>query len=496
MEIYILGSNDRAAIACIHSLKNFNVGLNIIYGNHSCPSIQSKYLDSKHYISQTQKLDKTLDQIRTIVPKGALLIPVNDYYLEFTLRFFEELKKDFYLSYGDKKSTMRLIDKQDLQRVAARVDIDVPKIHLVRSLEDVNKLTTLDLSFPVIIKPVKSCMIVNDFIVSTSVKKILTLEKLTLELTLNINNIDYMIQEYIPGSGSALNFFAVNGEIKVAFQYERIHEPGFGGGSSYRKSVPLDEVLLNKSKALLRKYDFTGMGMIEFRTASLDGRQYLMEINARPWGSLALPIFAGIDFPSLVLKHHLGEDFGPLDYRTEVYARNISKDVNWIVRNGFKRKGLLAIFEPIVALGNFFKSTETFDSLAAHDFKPFLKGIVNVGLNTSSRICRKIVSQSLLFRQGTEYTAISQRVASLIKSKKVCFVCRGNIIRSKYAQLYYEKVTGREAVSCGTFFSENRNSPPVAVEVALRRGLNLNSLTSKTIFSMLDLDDYVFFCYG
>lgn len=229
MEIYILGSNDRAAIACIHSLKNFNVGLNIIYGNHSCPSIQSKYLDSKHYISQTQKLDKTLDQIRTIVPKGALLIPVNDYYLEFTLRFFEELKKDFYLSYGDKKSTMRLIDKQDLQRVAARVDIDVPKIHLVRSLEDVNKLTTLDLSFPVIIKPVKSCMIVNDFIVSTSVKKILTLEKLTLELTLNINNIDYMIQEYIPGSGSALNFFAVNGEIKVAFQYERIHEPGFGG---------------------------------------------------------------------------------------------------------------------------------------------------------------------------------------------------------------------------------------------------------------------------
>ena len=160
---------------------------------------------------------------------------------------------------------------------------------------------------------------------------------------------------------------------------------------------------------------------------------------------------------------------------------------------GLNVKDYWLFFEPIVALGNFFKSTETFDSLAAHDFKPFLKGIVNVGLNTSSRICRKIVSQSLLFRQGTEYTAISQRVASLIKSKKVCFVCRGNIIRSKYAQLYYEKVTGREAVSCGTFFSENRNSPPVAVEVALRRGLNLNSLTSKTIFSMLDLDDYVFF---
>ena len=493
MEIYILGSNDRAAIACIHSLKNLNVALNIIYGNHGCPSLQSKYLHSKHYISQTQKLDKTLEQIRAIVPKGALLIPVNDYYLEFTLRFFEKLSKDFYLSYGDKKSTMQLIDKQDLQYVASTIDIDVPKTHLVTSLEDVKKLEITDFSFPVIVKPVKSCMIVNDFILSTSVKKILTFEKLILELTLNINNIDYMIQEFIPGSGSALNFFTVNGQTKAAFQYERIHEPGFGGGSSYRKSAPLDEVLLNKSKDLLEKYNFTGMGMIEFRTSSLDGRQYLMEINARPWGSLALPIFAGIDFPSLVMKHHFDEDFGSFHYRTGVYARNITKDVNWLLRNGFKRKGAFAFLEPIVALGNFFNRTETFDGLANHDFKPFLKGLLNIGLNASSRIWQKISSISLLIVQGAKKTVISQRAASLIKTKKVCFVCRGNIIRSKYAQLYYEKVTGLKAVSCGTFFSENRNSPPVAVEVAMQRGLNMNSLTSKSIFSILNLDDYVFF---
>ena len=161
MDIYILGSNDRAAIACIHSLKNFNVSLNIIYGDSSCPSLQSKYLDSKHYISQKQKLDKTLDQIQTIVPKGALLIPINDYYLEFTLMFFEELSKDFYLSYGDKRSTMRLVNKLDLHRVASSVNIDVPNIHVVSSLEDVDKLATLDFSFPVIIKPVKSCTIVH-----------------------------------------------------------------------------------------------------------------------------------------------------------------------------------------------------------------------------------------------------------------------------------------------------------------------------------------------
>ena len=336
-------------------------------------------------------------------------------------------------------------------------------------------------------------MVVNYFILSTSVKKIANLEKLKLELTLNINNIDYKVQEFIPGSGSALNFFAVNGEIKVAFQYERIHEPGFGGGSSYRKSVPLDEGLLNKSKALLREYNYTGMGMIEFRSASLDGRQYLMEINARPWGSLALPIFAGIDFPSLVLKYHLGEDFGTLDYRAGVYARNITKDVNWLLRNGFRRKRIFALFEPIFALSNFFKGTETFDGLAAHDSKPFFKGIVNVSLNASFRIWRKLISQSLLYHQGAQCTALSKRVAKIITNKKVCFVCRGNIIRSKYAQLYYEKMTGKKAVSCGTYFSENRNSPPIAVDVAMRRGIDLSSSTSKTIYSILNFDDYIYF---
>ena len=41
-----------------------------------------------------------------------------------------------------------------------------------------------------IVKPVKSCTSINDFIISTSVKKISTHEQLILELTLNIN-IDY-----------------------------------------------------------------------------------------------------------------------------------------------------------------------------------------------------------------------------------------------------------------------------------------------------------------
>ena len=60
-----------------------------------------------------------------------------------------------------------------------------------------------------------------------------------------------MVQGYIPGTGCAINFFAVKGEIKVAFQCNDTGY-GFGGGSSYRKSVALDEDLLTKSQALIQ----------------------------------------------------------------------------------------------------------------------------------------------------------------------------------------------------------------------------------------------------
>ena len=62
-------------------------------------------------------------------------------------------------------------------------------------------------------------------------------------------------------------------------------------------SEPLDPVLAEQAVALLRKLNWEGVAMVEFKRDRAEQRSVLMEVNGRYWGSLPLAIGAGIDFP-------------------------------------------------------------------------------------------------------------------------------------------------------------------------------------------------------
>ena len=492
MKIFILGSNDRAAIACIHSLKDTGIPIHVIYGDSECPSLKSKYLASTHFISQKQKITKTLEKFYEIIPKDAFLLPINDYYLEFCIKFYEELDSYYQLSFATKKATQRIINKKDLLHVANKLNISTPKSIIIKNNKDIDCLDKKNINFPVIAKPTKSAVIVNEYILSTSVKKISSFDELILELKLNIHNSEYIIQEYIPGSGKALNFFSVNGDIKSAFQYIRINEPGFGGGSSLRKSIPLSNKFLERSKELIKEFDYTGIGMIEFRTSFDDKKDYLMEVNARPWGSISLPIFAGINFPQLLLHKQLDKKINFLEYKSDVYARNILKDINWNLKYGLKEKGLKVFLEPIKAIFNHQRKIEVFDTLTANDNRPFFKALKNFFSQNFEKVFEKLISKILLLHSYLNIRKTSKKISMIAKKKKICFVCRGNIIRSKYAQKFYENISGSVASSCGTHFSENRNSPPEAIKESAKRNIILDSPVSKTIYSIEEPNKYLF----
>lgn len=59
-----------------------------------------------------------------------------------------------------------------------------------------------------------------------------------------------------------------------------------------------------------------------------------MEINARFWGSLPLAVAAGIDFPyylyEMLVKAKV--EFNRI-YRTNLYCRNLTRDVDWMIAN-------------------------------------------------------------------------------------------------------------------------------------------------------------------
>ena len=54
--------------------------------------------------------------------------------------------------------------------------------------------------------------------------------------------------------------------------------------------------LLESSLALLRAFQWHGVAMVEYKLTP-DGRAVLMEVNGRYWGTMSLPVSAGMDFP-------------------------------------------------------------------------------------------------------------------------------------------------------------------------------------------------------
>ena len=127
-------------------------------------------------------------------------------------------------------------------------------------------------------------------------------------------------QEVIPGGGTGAFLLRFGGKTYLRFAHRRLHEvPYTGGVSSFRESIHEDE-LVSPAEAVLSAIDYDGVAMVEFRRGAVDGKPYFLEINGRLWGSLALALHCGVDFPkSLVECYQKG---APDDKGFELSIRN------------------------------------------------------------------------------------------------------------------------------------------------------------------------------
>jgi peptidoglycan/LPS O-acetylase OafA/YrhL/predicted ATP-grasp superfamily ATP-dependent carboligase len=109
-----------------------------------------------------------------------------------------------------------------------------------------------------------------------------------------------MMQEYAAGHGLGQFVLMKDGEALYQFQHQRLHEwPPEGGTSTLCASLPLSQhaALMRQSVALLRKLEWEGVAMVEYRYDPATGKAALMEVNGRFWGSLPLACQAGASFP-------------------------------------------------------------------------------------------------------------------------------------------------------------------------------------------------------
>jgi predicted ATP-grasp superfamily ATP-dependent carboligase len=123
---------------------------------------------------------------------------------------------------------------------------------------------------------------------------------------------DSTIQEYVPGTGYGFSALFDHGIEKAVFMHRRVREYPVTGGASTAAESFYDERLRDHGLRLLRALDWHGVAMTEFKYDERDDEYKLIEINPKFWGSLDLPVAAGVDFPWLATRLALGYDLPPM----------------------------------------------------------------------------------------------------------------------------------------------------------------------------------------
>jgi predicted ATP-grasp superfamily ATP-dependent carboligase len=115
------------------------------------------------------------------------------------------------------------------------------------------------------------------------------------------------------------------GDAVLKFQHVRRAEwPPAGGSSTVCESLPLTfhGEWIERSVDLLRRIEWQGAAMVEYRYDASTDRLALMEINGRFWGSLPLAYHAGAHFAWTTYSiEGLGKRPAVAPYRSGVVCR-------------------------------------------------------------------------------------------------------------------------------------------------------------------------------
>ena len=244
------------------------------------------------------------------------------------------------------------------------------------------------------------------------------------------------------------------------------------------------------AEKLLVALNWHGVAMVEFKLDP-DGQHWLMEINPRFWGSLALAIDAGVDFPMGLLRIARGEKPVPQPaYLSNIYTRDLRTDVEWFKANlkadhhdpllltRPRFSAILELFRPVAGIRKLgpLRLARPFGDLQNRgpDYKAQVAPIIR-------RLRRSSANQDLLSHHQAVLAQISHHPV-----RKIAFICLGNICRSPLAaHLAQERIAMAEIVSAGFHHKVGRPSPDKMVHIGSDFGIDLARHRSQLINAQL-----------
>lgn len=302
--VLILGAEPRVVVTIARSLHRHGIPV----WAAACSERES--LVSSRALTRTLRLPSPqhdLDHFGIAVLKTVqdgevdMVLPSNDTALGGLAAQYATLKAGFdecvsypvHLGCPPPAAVRRVLDKSATLAAARRCGIEVP------FTVEVNEHVELDglvrgFRYPAIVKPRNKAQSG-----SSKIRHAQTAQDLQRILDRDRPlRAGALVQEFCVGNGVGIELLMHQGQPIAIFQHRRVKElPASGGVSVLSISEPLNPELASQAVSLLRELEWEGVAMVEFRYDPTGRRAVLMEVNGRYWGSLALPVLSGLDFP-------------------------------------------------------------------------------------------------------------------------------------------------------------------------------------------------------
>lgn len=365
------------------------------------------------------------------------------------------------------------LDKHRTWSLAKSLGVPVPESVLIESLDELPPVG----GYPVALKTTGSLIVGQRTTVAGGVIIADCPEARLAFLRAHLRYGPVQQQAYVAGHGVGVEFLYDRGRVAWHFAHERIHEGSLrGGASTYRRSIDAPPAVFAAAKRLLDELNWNGVAMVEFKVRA-DGQFHLMEINPRLWGSLALAIKAGVDFPQGLLCLAKGKRIGPQPrYRRNYYARAFKDDFFWQLHNLradhsdpllLTRSRLVTVAENLRPL----IGKESWDHFDWRDLAVTAESLRCTASRLMGALDRRRVKGRLMRLHRKRFSAHSDRASHV---RKLLFVCHGNICRSAFAaELARMHLPNYQVESAGVAAEEGRQTPQEIAELARARGVEL-----------------------
>jgi len=312
-KVFVLDGNQRPSLAVVRSLGE--KGVDITVGDCIYPNLSAASRYCKKFVLYPSPYENVKDFRIAVINELArepydVIIPMTDATIPIILKNRKEIEKYTTLPFVPYATYEFASNKFKLFKYAQEKGIPIPHTIFVAPGEEVPENLLHKLNYPVVIKPGKSRVVMDNKVVSAGISYAQSLSELAEKIYNNglLRHVPFLIQEKIDGDGVGLFVLYEGGEPKILFSHRRLREkPPSGGVSVLCESIALDPLVKEYGLRILNNLKWHGVAMVEFKRSNTNGLPYLMEINARFWGSLQLAIDSGVDFPFELYRMAMGK---------------------------------------------------------------------------------------------------------------------------------------------------------------------------------------------